>query len=121
MLRHSRQWRLQAAGLDRGRRLSTTPLSAQPPLAAVAPAVLAIDYLYYGRKASPRVTASVLVVCLGVGLATVTDPQISSNLGGLAAGFGSVAATALYQVRPPCRCPVLLFLCLWALHVSSSV
>lgn len=42
--------------------------------------------------------ASVLVVCLGVGLATVTDPQISSNLAGLAAGFGSVAATALYQI-----------------------
>ncbi|KAL4436857.1 hypothetical protein ABPG75_003996 [Micractinium tetrahymenae] len=65
---------------------------------AVAPAVLAIDYFWYGRKASPRVTASVLVVCLGVGLATVTDPQISSNLAGLAAGFGSVAATALYQI-----------------------
>lgn len=64
----------------------------------MAPAVLAIDYFYYGRKASPRVTASVLVVCLGVGLATVTDPQISSNLAGLAAGFGSVAATALYQI-----------------------
>lgn len=76
--------------------------SSPPPpaslLHAVAPAVLAIDYLYYGRKASPRVTASVLVVCLGVGLATVTDPQISSNLAGLAAGFGSVAATALYQI-----------------------
>ncbi|EFN55539.1 hypothetical protein CHLNCDRAFT_11965, partial [Chlorella variabilis] len=65
---------------------------------AVAPAVLAIDYLYYGKKASPRVTASVLVVCLGVGLATITDPQLSSNLSGLAAGFGSVAATALYQI-----------------------
>lgn len=39
-----------------------------------------------------------LVVCLGVGLATITDPQISSNLAGLAAGFGSVAATALYQI-----------------------
>lgn len=65
---------------------------------AVAPAVLAIDYLYYGKKASPRVTASVLVVCLGVGMATITDPQISSNMAGLAAGFGSVGATALYQI-----------------------
>ncbi|PSC75159.1 Solute carrier family 35 member E3 isoform A [Micractinium conductrix] len=65
---------------------------------AVAPAVLAIDYFWYGRKASTRVTLSVLVVCLGVGLATITDPQISSNMAGLAAGFGSVAATALYQI-----------------------
>jgi solute carrier family 35 protein E3 len=60
--------------------------------------VLGIDYVWYGRKASPRVTASVMVVCLGVGLATITDPQLSSNLAGLAAGFGSVAATALYQI-----------------------
>lgn len=65
---------------------------------AVAPAVLAIDYLYYGKKTSPRVTASVLVVCLGVALATITDPQITSNLAGLGAGFGSVGATALYQI-----------------------
>lgn len=65
---------------------------------AVAPAVLAIDFLVYGRKASRRVTASVLVVCLGVGMATITDPQLSSNMAGLAAGFGSVGATALYQI-----------------------
>jgi solute carrier family 35 protein E3 len=60
--------------------------------------VLAIDFLVYGRKASRRVTASVLVVCLGVGMATITDPQLSSNMAGLAAGFGSVGATALYQI-----------------------
>lgn len=47
---------------------------------------------------SPQVMASVALVCLGVGLATITDPQISSNLAGLAVGFGSVAATAMYQV-----------------------
>lgn len=61
---------------------------------AVAPAVLAIDYLYYGKKASPRVTASVLVVCLGVGMATITDPQISSNLAGLGAGGRARPANA---------------------------
>ena len=65
---------------------------------AVAPAVLAIEAVYYGRRASRNVVASVGLVCLGVGLATITDPQISSNLSGLAAGFGSVAATALYQI-----------------------
>ncbi len=73
-------------------------LSSRLPQIAVAPAVLAIDYLYYGKKSTPKVTASVLVVCLGVGLATITDPQLSSNMAGLAAGFGSVAATALYQI-----------------------
>jgi len=64
---------------------------------AVAPAVLAIDAIIYKKRTSGRVTASVAVVCLGVGLATITDPQISSNLIGLIVGFGSVMATALYQ------------------------
>ena len=65
---------------------------------AVAPAVLAIDAVVYKKQSSPRVVASVAVVCMGVGLATVTDPQISSNLVGLLVGFGSVVATALYQM-----------------------
>ena len=65
---------------------------------AVAPAVLAIEAGYYGKRASSNVVASIALVCAGVGLATVTDPQISSNLWGLTAGFGSIAATALYQI-----------------------
>lgn len=65
---------------------------------AVAPAVLGLEAAVYGRRASPKVMASVALVCLGVGLATITDPQISSNLAGLAVGFGSVAATAMYQI-----------------------
>ena len=65
---------------------------------AVAPAVLGIDAVFYNKKASPRVTASVAVVCLGVGLATITDPQISSNFVGMMVGFGSVVATATYQI-----------------------
>ncbi|KAL4522613.1 hypothetical protein Ndes2526B_g01039 [Nannochloris sp. 'desiccata'] len=64
---------------------------------AVAPAVLAIDAVVYKKRTSGRVTASVAVVCLGVSLATITDPQISSNFVGLIIGFGSVMATALYQ------------------------
>ena len=65
---------------------------------AVAPAVLAIDAIVYKKRASGRVMAAVGVVCLGVGLATITDPEISSNFAGLLVGFGSVAATALYQI-----------------------
>lgn len=65
---------------------------------AVAPAVLAIDAIVYHKRSSGKVTASVAVVCLGVGLATITDPQISSNFLGLLVGFGSVIATALYQM-----------------------
>lgn len=65
---------------------------------AVAPAVLAIDAIFYDRWASSRVTASVVVVCLGVGFATVSDPQMSSGLLGPVVGLGSVVATALYQM-----------------------
>lgn len=65
---------------------------------AVAPAVLAIEALVYGRRASPAVGGAVALVCLGVGLATVTDPQIARGAAGLGAGFGSVAATAMYQI-----------------------
>ena len=65
---------------------------------AVAPTVLAIDAVVYKKRASGRVIASVAVVCLGVALATITDPQISSNFVGLFVGFGSVVATAMYQI-----------------------
>lgn len=65
---------------------------------AVAPAVLAIEAVAYGKRASPAVGGAVALVCAGVGLATVTDPQIASNAAGLGAGFGSVAATAMYQI-----------------------
>lgn len=65
---------------------------------AVAPAVLSIDAIWYGKRSSRAVTASVAVVCLGVGLATITDPEISSNSAGLLVGFGSVLVTALYQI-----------------------
>lgn len=65
---------------------------------AVAPAVLLINALAYGKTSSREVIMSVCVVCLGVGLATVSDPEISSNISGLLVGFGSVIATALYQI-----------------------
>jgi solute carrier family 35, member E3 len=65
---------------------------------AVAPAVLAAEAVFLGKKATPRVTASIAVVCLGVGLATVTDPQLGAGFGGLLVGAGAVAATAAYQI-----------------------
>jgi len=65
---------------------------------AVAPAVLAAEAVFLGKKATPRVTASIAVVCLGVGLATVTDPQLGGGFTGLLVGAGAVAATAAYQI-----------------------
>lgn len=65
---------------------------------AVAPAVLAAEAVFFGKRSSPRVTASIGVVCLGVGLATITDPQVGAGLMGLAVGAGAVGATAAYQI-----------------------
>lgn len=44
---------------------------------AVAPAVLAIEAAFFGKRPCKRTIASVLVVCLGIGLATLTDSQVS--------------------------------------------
>lgn len=65
---------------------------------AVAPAVLFIEYIFYGKHVSVRTVGAIVMVCFGVGLATVTDPQISSNVVGLLIGLGSVLATAMYQI-----------------------
>jgi solute carrier family 35 protein E3 len=43
---------------------------------AVAPTVLVMEALFYGKRPKPRIVASVGVVCLGVGVATVTGAQI---------------------------------------------
>lgn len=55
---------------------STLTLPLQISKIAVAPAVLALQAVLYGQRASARVIASILLVCAGVGLATVTDPQV---------------------------------------------
>ena len=48
--------------------------------------------------------AAVGTLCIGVTMATVTDPTISANLFGLAVGCAAVFFTAIYQVpHLPCR------------------
>ncbi|GMH42075.1 hypothetical protein BSKO_09994 [Bryopsis sp. KO-2023] len=65
---------------------------------AVAPAVLGIEASFFGKRASRRVTLSVVVVCLGVGLATVTDTQVGASAMGLLIGLGAVISTSMYQI-----------------------
>lgn len=67
---------------------------------AVAPAVLVIEFLLFRKTAAPRVMAAIALVCLGVGLSTLTDVKMGTSSRGLAVGAAAVAATALYQV--PC-------------------
>jgi len=74
---------------------------------AVAPAVLLAEAVFLGKRSSRAVTASIGVVCAGVALATITDPQLVSAgggaggggaLAGLLVGAGAIAATTAYQI-----------------------
>ena len=42
----------------------------------VAPTVLLLEFLLLGARATPRVIASVAVVCVGIAISTVTDTQV---------------------------------------------
>lgn len=64
---------------------------------AVAPTVIVLDLLLFHIIPPVRVVLAVLVVCAGIGIATVTDDKIIRNLYGLAVGFGATVVTALYQ------------------------
>ena len=70
---------------------------------AVAPAVLLAEAVFLGKRSSRAVTASIGVVCAGVALATITDPQLIAGDGngalvGLLVGAGAIAATTAYQI-----------------------
>uniref|UniRef100_A0A7R9VK55 Sugar phosphate transporter domain-containing protein n=1 Tax=Chlamydomonas euryale TaxID=1486919 RepID=A0A7R9VK55_9CHLO len=64
---------------------------------AVAPTVIAIDVVLFGRLPKPRIVMSVCVVCVGIFVATVTDSQMVSNVTGMLVGMCATLVTALYQ------------------------
>lgn len=65
---------------------------------AVAPTVLVLDLILFRKIPPPKVVASVAVVCLGIGLATVNDTQMVTNVYGIIVGVGATIMTALYQI-----------------------
>lgn len=71
---------------------------AQVMKIAVAPTVIAMELVMFGRLPGPRVIASVLVVCMGIAVATVSDSQMIRNLFGIAVGCAATVMTALYQI-----------------------
>ena len=38
--------------------------------------VLAAEAVFFGKRASRKVVAAIVIVCMGVGLSTVTDTQV---------------------------------------------
>jgi solute carrier family 35, member E3 len=65
---------------------------------AVSPAVLLLEILTNHRFPPFRVTICVGVVCFGVGLATVYDKQVTTNVSGILIGLTSVIASAQYGI-----------------------
>lgn len=59
---------------------------------------MVLDLLLFRIVPPVRVVLAVLVVCAGIGIATVTDDKIISNLFGLAVGLAATVVTALYQI-----------------------
>lgn len=65
---------------------------------AIAPTVLIIDAVFTRKIPRVSVTACVGLVCVGIGLATLSDTQVMTNLPGLAVGVVSVIVSAQYGV-----------------------
>jgi solute carrier family 35 protein E3 len=65
---------------------------------AIAPTVLIMEAVGQRRLPEPRVSVCVLVVCLGIGLATVFDKQVTTNAAGLLVGCLSVLVSAQYGI-----------------------
>lgn len=63
---------------------------------AIAPTVLVMDALSRRRLPDFKVTVCVVIVCFGIGLATVFDKQVMTNLPGLVVGVASVIISAQY-------------------------
>lgn len=62
---------------------------------AVAPTVIALDVLMFRRIPKPRIVASVLVVCVGIAVATVTDTQVggAARVGRMCVGIAVATVT----------------------------
>lgn len=64
----------------------------------IMPTLIVIEVLLFGKYPSRQVLAAVVLVCLGVALATVTDHGLATNLLGLLVGLAAILVTAMYQV-----------------------
>ncbi len=65
---------------------------------AITPVVVAIEFVAYGKRPSGRVMASIVVLLLGIAMATITDSQVASNPLGMMVAAANIFVTALYQV-----------------------
>ena len=60
--------------------------------------VVAIEFVAYSKRPSVRVLCSIVVLLLGIAMATITDSQVASNPLGMFIALANIFVTALYQV-----------------------
>jgi solute carrier family 35 protein E3 len=65
---------------------------------AIAPTVLLMDAVSRRQVPDAKVAICVMVVCIGIGLATVFDTDIMTNLPGIVVGVVSVVVSAQYGI-----------------------
>ena len=64
----------------------------------IMPTLIAIEIALFGKYPSQKTLMAVVLVCLGVALATVTDQGLTTNFIGLLVGVAAILVTAMYQV-----------------------
>eukprot|EP00798_Chlamydomonas_sp_ICE-L_P003790 gene3790-13859_t len=65
---------------------------------AITPTVVALEVFMFSKYPSTKMLLSIVVVCLGVAIATVTDPVVVNNALGLIVGMVATLVTGMYQV-----------------------
>lgn len=65
---------------------------------AITPVVVLIEWVAYKKTITPRVTAAIALLMVGILLCSVNDAQVSSNLPGMLAAVAAVLVASLYQV-----------------------
>lgn len=65
---------------------------------AIAPTVLLMDAVSRRQVPDVKVAICVMVVCIGIGLATVFDTEVMTNLPGIVVGIVSVVVSAQYGI-----------------------
>lgn len=72
--------------------------ACQPTLGAQASAAISMAVQVPSRQEM----ASIVVLCMGVGLATVSGAQVDTTLVGAAVAIAAIGVTSIYQVQPCC-------------------
>ena len=86
---------------------------------AVPPVVIAIEASIFGKHVTLQTSCAVALVCFGVALATITDPEVSNVL--LSFKYPGVCNVLLYLEHPNV-CKLLLYVeypkevCCWVLE-----